>query len=265
MADAYSDSSDDFLIIGVGLPRTGTLSTMQALETLLPGRCHHGMKAYKHETEWCRILDGKMSDAEFRHFFLINGYTAGVDIPFILAYEQAMRVFPKAKVLLTTRDPTTWVKSFENTLLHYINPLTPLPYFLYLDLFRGYLARHPMYDTFEGFTGNLMRAVSKDQRIFLKMYESLKQGRGEEFFNEYIKSIKSKVPTERLIEFNVKAGWEPLCRELGVPQPDISFPCINSSVEFSAAIRRAKRRAWLILYEVVTIPLWSYSVYKLTR
>ena len=31
-----------FYVIGAGLPRTGTMSLMYALEILLPGKCYHG-------------------------------------------------------------------------------------------------------------------------------------------------------------------------------------------------------------------------------
>ena len=31
----------DFILIGAGLPRTGTKSTQAALSLLLPGKCHH--------------------------------------------------------------------------------------------------------------------------------------------------------------------------------------------------------------------------------
>ena len=34
-----------YVLIGAGLPRTGTLSTFTALERLLPGKCHHMIRA----------------------------------------------------------------------------------------------------------------------------------------------------------------------------------------------------------------------------
>lgn len=36
-----------FYVIGAGLPRTGTMSLMYALEILLPGKCYHGMKKFE--------------------------------------------------------------------------------------------------------------------------------------------------------------------------------------------------------------------------
>ena len=39
--------------------------------------------------------------------------------------------------------------------------------------------------------------------------------------------VKSLIPAEQLLIFNVKQGWEPLCSFLQVPIPDQSFPKSN--------------------------------------
>ena len=41
----------DFVLIGAGLPRTGTMSTFTALEQLLPGRCHHMARVANDQTD----------------------------------------------------------------------------------------------------------------------------------------------------------------------------------------------------------------------
>ena len=43
-------------------------------------------------------------------------------------------------------------------------------------------------------------------------------------FNDHIESVKQAVRAERLLVFEVKEGWEPLCRFLDVPIPDGPFP-----------------------------------------
>ena len=37
----------------------------------------------------------------------------------------------------------------------------------------------------------------------------------ERFFNQWVSEVKATVPKERLLEFSVKEGWEPLCKFLG--------------------------------------------------
>ena len=41
-----ADLESSLMVIGAGLPRTGTLSLMTALEMILHGECHHGMKMW---------------------------------------------------------------------------------------------------------------------------------------------------------------------------------------------------------------------------
>ena len=41
----------------------------------------------------------------------------------------------------------------------------------------------------------------------------------EVFFNQWVREVKAEVPKERLLVFEVKEGWKPLCEFLGLPQP----------------------------------------------
>lgn len=41
--------------------------------------------------------------------------------------------------------------------------------------------------------------------------------------------VKSEVPEEDLLIWNVKEGWEPLCKFLGKPIPEESFPHDNKT------------------------------------
>ena len=39
------------------------------------------------------------------------------------------------------------------------------------------------------------------------------------------------IPADRLLIFEVKQGWGPLCELLGLPEPDESFPRTNDRAE----------------------------------
>lgn len=41
--------------------------------------------------------------------------------------------------------------------------------------------------------------------------------------------IRGLVPKERLLEWYVEDGWEPLCEFLGKPVPDMKFPRANAA------------------------------------
>merc|ERR1712062_774101 len=63
----------EFILIGAGLPRTGTLSTFTALEMLLPGNCHHMARVVRDKTTrnsnfWPKAIRGEATREDWRHF-----------------------------------------------------------------------------------------------------------------------------------------------------------------------------------------------------
>ena len=48
--------------------------------------------------------------------------------------------------------------------------------------------------------------------------------------------MKRHVPKDKLLVFNVKEGWEPLCKFLGKDVPEVPFPNVNESAELKRAI-----------------------------
>ncbi|CAN5299728.1 hypothetical protein BH11BAC6_BH11BAC6_02600 [soil metagenome] len=49
-------------------------------------------------------------------------------------------------------------------------------------------------------------------------------------FNLHNETVLETVPKEKLLVFNAKEGWEPLCKFLGVPVPAITFPKSNKKM-----------------------------------
>merc|ERR1712071_504321 len=112
----------DFVLIGAGLPRTGTMSTFTALEMILPGKCHHMVRAIgdttpRNRTLWLKAVKEKVTDDEWKQFIRDEGLSAGVDYPTSLFWKDLMRIYPNAKVLLNDRDPVHWYESVKNTIL----------------------------------------------------------------------------------------------------------------------------------------------------
>ena len=48
-----------------------------------------------------------------------------------------------------------------------------------------------------------------------------------QYYEDWYAHVKRTVPKEQLLEFNVKQGWEPLCKFLGKPVPNKPFPRFN--------------------------------------
>ena len=83
--EGNSPNFDGYVVIGAGLPRTGTLSMKTALEKLLNGPCYHmrqvldgGVEEIDH---WEKVLNGKISREEWKLFLEGRGFRSGVDYP----------------------------------------------------------------------------------------------------------------------------------------------------------------------------------------
>lgn len=80
-----------FVLIGAGLPRTGTNSTRGALFHLLDGACYHMVDCQQGMTReanfWIKATKGNVSKEEWVHMLEGRGYRAGVDYPVALFYK----------------------------------------------------------------------------------------------------------------------------------------------------------------------------------
>lgn len=234
-----SNDNFKFYVIGAGIPRTGTLSTKTALEILLPGKCMHMRDVVKDvDTNLRNALEGDVTDETFKQHFINNNIVAGVDMPFILKYEQAMRVFPDALVLLTVREPETWVKSMKNTICKAHSQLfKSFPTSLLLWIYPP------------------MRRLSKflEASTFDSIIQKINNGDGVESFNNYVEEVKVNVPAERLLVFNVKEGWKPLCEALHLPIPDVEFPRVYDTATMQRRFVIIKVVAWGIFISGLTL------------
>jgi hypothetical protein len=86
-----------------------------------------------------------------------------------------------------------------------------------------------------------------------------------ELHEDYLHRV---VPPERLFFFNVKDGWEPLCKILNCPVPDEPFPRANDAKAmedfFKGVVRKAAVR-WLNFFGIlgvavaVGVTVWSWK------
>ena len=81
----YVPNYDGYVVIGAGLPRTGTMSMQAALEKLLNGPCYHMLQLFEGPeedlTHWEKVLNGNASDKEWIDFLEGRGFRSGVDYP----------------------------------------------------------------------------------------------------------------------------------------------------------------------------------------
>ena len=75
---------------------------------------------------------------------------------------------------------------------------------------------------------NLYRSNKFEACCLSGMFQVIEEGKeaSVEFYDQWVKDVIKTVPKERLLIFNVKEGWEPLCKFLDVPIPNqVRFYC----------------------------------------
>jgi hypothetical protein len=231
-------------VIGAGFGRTGTTSLKAALEELGFDPCYAGLFGHPEHVQLWEAARGKSVDWNE----LFGGYRATTDWPACSFYEELMHSYPKAKVILTVRDPNRWYESTYNTVylrgriassavfrclqrlgLRQFDANT----FLLLVLRAGELVGL--------FRPGMARVAGLNDRL---IWEDTFGGNFEdrqhaiEVFERHNEEVKRRVPVERLLVYEINEGWGPLCEFLGVEEPDKPFPYLNDTHTFRKGIRR---------------------------
>ena len=197
-------------VIGAGFGRTGTFSIKLALEALGFGPCHHMDDLFASPERlavWQNVADS--TEPEWDSVF--TGYASTIDWP-STNYWQALAVaYPDAKILLSVRPAEDWWISFDKTIRKLIESRDQAKS-KHLRAVLDYAHRIIAEDTFAGRMGDRQAALDAYRRR--------------------VDEVVASVAGNRLLVFNVKEGWPPLCDFLGVPAPEDAFPRSNDAVDF---------------------------------
>ena len=194
-------------IVGAGLYRTGTKSLKAALEQLLGRPSYHMAEVFLHPEHiptWHAAALGRMPDW---HQFL-SDYDATLDAPAAYFWPEISRTFPDALVLLSVRSEQSWWESASQTVLRTEGMVSP------------------EWDAMNNAIRGTRFATNVHDR------ESMIEG-----FRQHNDHVRNEVPANRLLEWTVGDGWEPICSALGVPVPIDPFPHANSTEQWLARER----------------------------
>src|SRR5215217_8731156 len=203
------------------------MSLKVALEELGFGPCYHMSEVFEHPEHielWRAAAQGKSVDWEQ----IFGGYRATVDWPGCTFYNELMQRNPDAKVILTVRDPKGWYESAYNT-IYRITAAASSSLVFYLAILVMPRAKR----------------MKRARRMIVELiWERDFDGRFEdrehaiETFERHNEEVEQRVPAEKLLVYEVKEGWAPLCEFLGVDVPDNPFPHLNDTEAFRGWIRR---------------------------
>jgi len=214
-------------VIGAGFGRTGTMSLKVALERLGVGPCYHMTEVFAHpeHTEfWVSAWRGEQVDWDG----VLGDYEAAVDWPACTFYEELVERHPDAKVILSVRDPERWYESVRNT-IYELSVVVP---------------RHPLYRIGYTLVSLIMFRGSGNANLADEIiWEGTFDGRFEdrtyavEVFRRHNAEVRHHVPADRLLVYDVKSGWGPLCDFLGVEEPEEPFPHTNETAQMRRRLR----------------------------
>lgn len=214
--------NEGFAVIGAGFGRTGTLSLKSALEQLGFDPCYHMIELFQHPEHlpyWEKLARGETID--WRELFA--NYRASLDWPACTFYKEQMQAFPNAKVILTVRDPERWYESVRATIYQSSNNTGGSP--LARLLMRAMRLTVPQMRSIKRVHEGIIWGGTFNGRLADKNYAIA-------IFDQHIEEVINIVPPEKLLVYNVKEGWEPLCAFLGAAVPEQPFPHLNDRASF---------------------------------
>ena len=203
------------MILGVSWHKTATTSLARAMEILGFRSLHYPY----------RVLASLNNEKRLRSVLAEHEFYN--DFPIPLIYRYLHQLFPDTKFIYVQRDPQAWLQSVER---HYEEGTKPRP-----EL--GGRSFWQMRDP--GFFETVHKVMAYgqttfDRTLFLRRYLAHETevrhyfaGRGECFLS---------------MQLETDLGWEPLCRFLDKPIPDVPFPRENEQSAIFE-LERVKDRA----------------------
>lgn len=169
---------------------------------------------HQHFDFWIRVFEG----LDFSWEEIFQKYNSTCDIQACLFWENLLNKFPNSKVILSVRSPESWLKNYKETVYNFAThqPLGVRLYGVFSPFMKNY--------------SRMLDAMNKRFPVFSPVdYSDEKLLKA---FKDHIEYVKKNCPSNRLLIFESKDGWDPLCKFLVKEIPKESFPNINDTNQF---------------------------------
>ena len=195
------------------------MSQKAALEQLGFGPSFHMIDVARRPEllpDWQAAVDGEA--VEWATLF--EGWESTVDWPACTFWEEIWAAFPDAKVLLSVREEEAWYASCAKSI--------------------HASAQAAAKGELEGGTVEVSAEAMK--MINGLIWDGTFEGRFDDkdfaigVYRAHNDYVQSKVPADRLLVYEVKEGWGPLCEFLEVAVPDGPMPHLNDATSFRAMV-----------------------------
>ena len=238
-------------IICVGIGKTGTTSISKALRHLGYTVFDWEEQVFDFQDHWVDVFqNGAQLDVKrvYQHA------DAVVDAPGNFFWEEILEAYPDSKVILSEREEDSWLKSLVNQ-LQVFEAVISRRFLVVLSP----TSRKQIFILYSHLTAILGSADPKSACVLRTRYR---------MHNHRVKSL---VPPEKLLVYNVKQGWKPLCDFLGCEVPTVAFPHENVKGEIAEVPLSETRsgrqvileiqRALIVILSVIVFIVGSFFVF----
>ena len=247
-------------VVGAGLGRTGTKSLQAALD-LLGYKTYHFVSP-NHAEQWASLAQGTGTTSDdVLEMIAEEGFTATCDQPTADLYAEQLEKYPNAKVILTVRDqPEQWVRSWK-VLMNFIQ-VQERPFSLFYPSFIQWIPFMQQWKSMRDLMGIHMGLAPGE---LIRGWRNKPDNWLTEQYHKHNAKVKATIPMEKLLIFNVKEGWVPLCHFLGKEIPSVPFPHVNETAEINraTAIMKILTYTWIPMLSVCAAG--AYHIYEIFR
>ena len=151
----------------------------------------------------------------------LSNYTAAMDEPWMLMYEEVMASMPEAKFLLTISDAESWYRNYANLLALDDSIEQDLP-----DYWRPCSAM-------QSWGCKFVNDTETDKKTCLENH------------HRHNSRVQEIIPAHKLLVYNWSDGWSPIAHFLNLPVPSEPFPHVDEIKEFYKELAEIASMEWL--------------------
>ena len=222
---------------------------MQCALNILGIECYHSTQWFSNISD--TVAWNKAQDAKFfgkgplftrvQWDALLGTFGAiSADPPAVAFAEELITTYPEAKVILVHRDIDAWYRSFNTAIIE----ACWSPFLNFLGDWDPWLIG-PFRDCHFRWIRGWWKVNSKEAM----------QAKARTMYTEHYDFVRKITPKERLLEYRLGEGWEPLCRFLGKEVPDMEFPKVNDGNHIKELLELVAKRSM----KNVSLRLLEYS------
>jgi len=213
-------------VIGAGLPRTATTTTLVAFEQLGFAPCYHMRDVFadmdRGLTLWEAVADG---NPDWEAIF--GDAQSTCDYPSARYYREILDFYPDAKVVMSVRSADGWVRSMRET-------IWPM-YWGDSVMYHVCQARRHLDPGWDRFIRLMMRMTWDEGTGGIAGDHETDEGLAA-IMERWNAQVIADVPADKLLVWNPADGWEPLCEFLEVAVPEGPVPHANDTSAFLEGI-----------------------------